>query len=138
MLVTGTPAYKRYQTEVDTFKELKKQILDLTEKHRNLDTRKNENQLVKTELDLLEDEAVVYKRAGPALVKQDVEEARTDVSSKLRIIKSEMAKIDKQVKNLDAKAQQKEQKIIELRAKCLAVPYANQQGRGGAVNVRRG
>ena len=42
------------------------------------------------ELELLEDDAVVYKLVGPVLVKQDVTEARVTVKKRLDYITKEM------------------------------------------------
>lgn len=42
------------------------------------------------ELDLLEDEAPVYKLVGPVLMKQDLEEAKQNVAKRLELIEREM------------------------------------------------
>lgn len=41
-------------------------------------------------MDLLDDDAVVYKMMGPVLVKQEVAEAKQIVSKRLEYITSEM------------------------------------------------
>ncbi|CAM9232944.1 unnamed protein product [Ectocarpus sp. 6 AP-2014] len=58
----------------------------------------NENGMVKQaspELDLLEDEAPVFKLVGPVLIKQDLEEAKQNVAKRLELIEREMAKVSK-------------------------------------------
>jgi prefoldin beta subunit len=50
----------------------------------------NENDMVKKELDLLDDEAKVYKLVGPVLLKQDVDEAKTNVNKRLEFINKEL------------------------------------------------
>ncbi|CAM9421644.1 unnamed protein product, partial [Ectocarpus fasciculatus] len=50
----------------------------------------NENGMVKQELDLLEDEAPVFKLVGPVLIKQDLEEAKQNVAKRLELIEREM------------------------------------------------
>eukprot|EP00752_Nemacystus_decipiens_P011507 g10218.t1 len=55
----------------------------------------NENGMVKQELDLLEDEAPVFKLVGPVLMKQDLEEAKQNVAKRLELIEREMAKVSK-------------------------------------------
>eukprot|EP00963_Diacronema_lutheri_P001613 scaffold102_cov340-Pavlova_lutheri.AAC.70 len=42
------------------------------------------------ELELLDDEANVYKLVGPALIKQDLVEAKSNVSKRVEYIKNEM------------------------------------------------
>lgn len=46
--------------------------------------------LILQEMDLLEDDAVVYKLIGPALIKQEVAEAKDTVSKRLDYIAREM------------------------------------------------
>lgn len=46
--------------------------------------------LILQEMDLLEDDAVVYKLIGPALIKQEVTEAKDTVSKRLEYIAREM------------------------------------------------
>ncbi|CAM9950524.1 unnamed protein product [Pylaiella littoralis] len=55
----------------------------------------NENGMVKQELNLLEDEAPVFKLVGPVLMKQDLEEAKQNVAKRLELIEREMAKVSK-------------------------------------------
>lgn len=50
----------------------------------------NENDMVKKELDLLDDETKVYKLVGPVLLKQDVDEAKTNVNKRLEFINNEL------------------------------------------------
>lgn len=47
-------------------------------------------ELVFKELDLLEPTANVYKLTGPALLKQDLGEAKTNVDSRITMLKAEM------------------------------------------------
>lgn len=42
------------------------------------------------ELDLLEDDAPVFKLIGPVLMKQDLEEAKQNVAKRLELIEREM------------------------------------------------
>ncbi|VDN00704.1 unnamed protein product [Thelazia callipaeda] len=55
-----------------------------------LEGQLTENKLVKTELDLLEDDAKVFKLIGPVLVKQDIVEAKQNVEKRLNYITAEM------------------------------------------------
>ncbi|KAL0759733.1 hypothetical protein Bca101_075883 [Brassica carinata] len=49
-----------------------------------------ENELVLKELDLLEDDANVYKLIGPVLVKQDLAEANANVRKRIEYISAEL------------------------------------------------
>lgn len=55
-----------------------------------LDGQLNENMMVKSELDLLKNENDVFKLIGPVLVKQDLSEAKQNVSKRMDYIKAEL------------------------------------------------
>merc|ERR1712126_687344 len=63
----------------------------------------SETQVVQSELDLLSDDAVVYKLLGPVLVKQDKEEALTTVKSRSQYMESELKKCEKSLKDIQKK-----------------------------------
>jgi chaperonin cofactor prefoldin len=52
--------------------------------------QENENELVLNELKLLGDDSAVYKLVGPVLIKQDLDEARSNVEKRLQFIGDEM------------------------------------------------
>jgi prefoldin beta subunit len=54
-----------------------------------LEGQLTENRMVKEELDLLDADAVVYKQIGPALIKQDMQEAKLAVARRLEYIQKE-------------------------------------------------
>lgn len=80
---------KVLQDEIEKFKKLQKDLQKYTSSRMQLDTQVNENKTVKQELDLLEDDAVVYKLVGPVLVKQAVAEAKLTVQKRLDYITKE-------------------------------------------------
>jgi len=55
------------------------------------------------ELDLLDEDAIVYKLIGPAMIKQDLVEAKTNVSKRLEYIQAEMKRITDRISTLDGK-----------------------------------
>lgn len=52
--------------------------------------QENENELVLNELKLIADDSAVYKLVGPVLIKQDLDEARSNVEKRLQFIGDEM------------------------------------------------
>jgi len=52
----------------------------------DLDARKNENMMVKDEFDALPEGEAIFKLSGPLLVRQAVEEGKSDVSRRLELI----------------------------------------------------
>ncbi|GMH50162.1 hypothetical protein TL16_g00706 [Triparma laevis f. inornata] len=69
----------------------------------------NENDMVKTELDRLGENDVVYKMVGPVLIKHELSEAKTTVEKRLEFITSDLGKVE-------ATAGQKEQEAQEIAA----------------------
>ena len=63
----NTPSYQRLLTESKAVEKLRQEIQECLDKRTRLDTTKNENDLLKQELDLLDDDAVVFKKHGPTL-----------------------------------------------------------------------
>ena len=72
------------------------------------------------ELKLLEDEGVVYKLIGPALIKQDPVEAKSNVEKRLEFINHELSRLESQAKNMDEKRTQKRSQVY-VRLVCLII-----------------
>jgi hypothetical protein len=63
------------------------------------------------ELNRLEDDANVFKLIGPALIRQDLVEAKSNVSKRIEYIKNEADRSDSQLKNLESKNKEKEGEV---------------------------
>lgn len=63
------------------------------------------------EMNILDEGAIVYKLIGPALIKQDPIEAKSNVETRLELIKSEQARLESQAKNVEEKRLQKEKQV---------------------------
>ncbi|KXZ55841.1 hypothetical protein GPECTOR_2g1392 [Gonium pectorale] len=83
---------------------------------RDLTARCQETETV-LELKLLDDEANVFKAVGPVLVKQDLVEARTNVSNRLEYIKKDIERLDNQIKGVESKMLDREKEIMKLQKK---------------------
>jgi prefoldin beta subunit len=55
--------------------------------------KKNENDMVLTEFNLLAGEANVYKLVGPVLAKQDLDECKMNVTKRIEFIDKEIARL---------------------------------------------
>jgi prefoldin beta subunit len=55
--------------------------------------KKNENDMVLTEFNLLAGDANVYKLVGPVLAKQDLEECKMNVTKRIEFIDKEIARL---------------------------------------------
>ncbi|XP_043470074.1 prefoldin subunit 6 [Leptopilina heterotoma] len=94
---------KKLQDEVDKFKLAQKEYHKAVNKRQQLDGQLNENTTVKEELDLLKAENDVFKLIGPVLVKQDLEEAKQNISKRMSYISSEIKRTDELIATLDKK-----------------------------------
>nr|CAG4636716.1 EOG090X0MQF [Eubosmina coregoni]SVE70219.1 EOG090X0MQF [Eubosmina coregoni] len=94
---------KKMQVEVEKYKAIQKEYQSVINSRQQLDSQLTENSGVKDELSLLESQANVYKLIGPVLVKQDLEEARQNVSKRIDYITGELKRLDKTIDDLDKK-----------------------------------
>ncbi|XP_076060777.1 prefoldin 6 isoform X2 [Oratosquilla oratoria] len=83
---------KKFEEEVEGYKKLQKEITKTTSVRSQLDGQLTENKVVKEELDILEEGAVVYKLIGPSLIRQDMEEAKQNVGKRIEYITQEILK----------------------------------------------
>merc|ERR1712088_988307 len=68
-----------------------------------LDSQLSENKLVKDELDGLEEDAKVFKLIGPALIRQDTNDAKQNVNKRIDYISGELKRQDDTLADLDKK-----------------------------------
>ena len=87
-----------------------------------------ENELVLKELDLLREDANVYKLIGPVLVKQDLAEANANVRKRIEYISAELKRLDATVQDLDEKQNSKKDTILKLQQRIQSI----QSGKGKA------
>uniref|UniRef100_A0A0R3RPM8 Probable prefoldin subunit 6 n=1 Tax=Elaeophora elaphi TaxID=1147741 RepID=A0A0R3RPM8_9BILA len=92
----------------------------VTDREKNIHNRQQlegqltENNLVKTELDLLEDDATVYKLIGPVLVKQDLIEAKQNVEKRIDYITSEIKRLEETIADVTTKQENQKQTVMRL------------------------
>uniref|UniRef100_A0A0E0G490 Prefoldin subunit 6 n=1 Tax=Oryza nivara TaxID=4536 RepID=A0A0E0G490_ORYNI len=63
------------------------------------------------ELELVNDEANVYKLIGPVLVKQDLAEAKANVKKRIEYISAELKRMDRALKDLEEKQNSKKESV---------------------------
>lgn len=95
------------------------------------------------ELKLLDDEANVFKAVGPVLVKQDLVEARSNVSNRLEFIKKDIDRLDVQIKGVESKMLDREKEVSagcrQARGRAGGGGSAGTPGiAGGAMLTRHG
>eukprot|EP01025_Chloroclados_australasicus_P029100 TRINITY_DN2895_c0_g1_i2.p4 TRINITY_DN2895_c0_g1~~TRINITY_DN2895_c0_g1_i2.p4 ORF type:complete len:123 (+),score=20.31 TRINITY_DN2895_c0_g1_i2:138-506(+) len=106
---------EQFQREVENYRDLQRQIQTNYAQNQKFAQQQQESQMVLEELQLLDEEAKVYKLVGPVLIKQDKVEAKTNINTRLDYIKREQERIEGTIKQLESKAQQKEREVARLR-----------------------
>jgi len=78
------------EKEFQALQKISKDISQKAEALTAIISQLNENEMVKKELGLLEEGAVVYKLIGPTLIKQETEEAQANVSKRIDYLNGEL------------------------------------------------
>lgn len=88
------------------------------------------------ELNRLDEDANVFKLIGPALIRQDLVEAKSNVSKRIEYIKAEMDRSDSQLKSLESKNKEKEGEVsYKPRERMCATRVCCVCGRHSSVHV---
>ena len=95
----------------------------------DFENKKNENNIVKAELDLLDDEDVVYKLIGPILVQQETSDAKIQVNSRIEMINKEMHKLEKNYQTNSKNMENNRQKIADIQAKLIQISKQLEQAK---------
>lgn len=123
-----TAMQKKFEGDLATFKKLQKDLTKTTTLRSQLDGQLNENKVVKEELDLLGADAVVYKLIGPALIKQDLEEARQNVGKRIDYIQQEIKRHEGSMEDLEKKAEEKRESISKIQQQMQQMMLKQAQG----------
>ena len=67
--------------------------------------------MVLDELKRLDEDASVFKMIGPALIKQDLVEAKSNVGKRVEYIKGEIDRVEVQLKSLEGKSKDRENEV---------------------------
>ena len=96
-----------------------KELQELMMKRQKLLTQKNENEMVKKELEILEDEDIVYKLEDGELQEEDPLEAEMCVDQRLEYLESELKKCDQIEKQLRLELADIQKKIQNIQKMAL-------------------
>ncbi|KAK9823887.1 hypothetical protein WJX72_006190 [[Myrmecia] bisecta] len=110
-----------FQTEANAYKQLQADVAKNHTARQQFIQQQQENDMVLKELEMLEEDANVYKLIGPALVKQDPVEAKSNVSKRLEFIRGELGRLDSQLKNYEEKQQKKGQQLAKMQTDIQAL-----------------
>ena len=105
------------EKETENYRQLQGEVTKNHTARLRFTQQLSESEMVKKELDLLDEEAVVYKLVGPALIRQDLVEAKANVDKRMQFMKKESDRLDSNLKGLENKQQQSQQEIANLQQK---------------------
>lgn len=111
--------YREYEFEIKENERISKEQIKIRDGLQSYEHKKNENIMVKNELNLLEEGDVVYKLIGPILVQQDTNESKLQVDHRLELINKEISKLDRTYKENEIKMDNKRKKIQDIQAKLI-------------------
>eukprot|EP00978_Attheya_sp_CCMP212_P036282 scaffold163203_cov53-Attheya_sp.AAC.7 len=120
--------------DVALYRSIQEDVQKLRSDQQTLMGQLNENEMVKQELDLLDDSSTIYKQVGPVLMKNDLDDAKQTVEQRLELISGELKKVEKTVNEKQAKGQeigeriQKMQSLMQQAAAQAAHEIAQEQG----------
>lgn len=112
--------YELVQGHLKTMREVQSKRTRQIEHHHQLESQRNENTLVKQELQHLEPGATVFKLIGPALVAQDQNDANTIVDRRLEHISTELKRVDAMIDDLEKQEDKEREKILDIQKKMQA------------------
>uniref|UniRef100_A0A1I7XLG2 Probable prefoldin subunit 6 n=1 Tax=Heterorhabditis bacteriophora TaxID=37862 RepID=A0A1I7XLG2_HETBA len=104
----------KFEEELNKFKQVEKDREKYISNRQQLESQLTENNLVKTEFDLLDEDARVYKLIGAVLVRQDLAEARANVDKRLEYISAEIKRVDDNLSDFAEKTKIHKEKLVAL------------------------
>ncbi|XP_014247695.1 prefoldin subunit 6 [Cimex lectularius] len=106
----------KMQAELDKYKSVEKEYHTTMTQKQLLESQLHETTGVKLELDLLKEDGEVYKLIGPVLMKQEVNEAKSNVNKRLGFITVEIKRIDDLLTSLEKKMNFHKERLGKLQA----------------------
>jgi len=101
-------------SEIASFQMLQSELQQLRSDQQVLLSQQNENEMVKQELCLLDDDTSVYKMVGPVLMSQPVDDAKSTVDKRLEFIGGELKKVEAKIEKAEKSSQEIAEKIQKM------------------------
>ncbi|KAL9998361.1 putative prefoldin beta [Helianthus debilis subsp. tardiflorus] len=102
---------KELEAKANDLSKIQKDISKNHQVRKKYTIQLGENELVLKELDLLNEDANVYKLIGPVLVKQDLAEANANVKKRIEYISAELKRLDSTLQDLEEKQNSKKEAV---------------------------
>ncbi|KAH6916842.1 prefoldin subunit 6 [Coprinopsis sp. MPI-PUGE-AT-0042] len=105
---------EKIQQASSEYQKVQSSLTNAIEMRERLEAQLSENELVKKEFATLTEENTVFKLIGPVLVKQDQAEAKSNVDTRLGFIRSEIKRLETQIKEFETKQEKTKDEIVAL------------------------
>ena len=106
---------KKIDESAQEIRKIEQEYQKVVQGKRQMTEKKNENEMVMQEFNLItEDDSTVYKLVGPILAKQDLDEAKTNVKTRLDYIQKEIDRMDHLEKEFLGKCEDLRKGIMSL------------------------
>ena len=102
------------EVEAQRHQELQAEINELAAGRQKQLSQLNENTMVKQEMDLISGDAVVFKKIGPTLVRQDLDTAKDWISKRMEYVEKAIKNVDKQIGTKQEELQAVEDRVAKM------------------------
>jgi prefoldin beta subunit len=123
------------EKEMEAFRAHQGEMQKLVTARQSMIAQVNENGMVKQEMDLLEEGAVIFKLVGPILVKQPLDEAKANVEKRLDFIKAELEKVQESMNEKEKESVAHKEKIMAMQREMQAGAAEAAQAAGQAAQA---
>jgi prefoldin beta subunit len=122
------------EAEAGEIKKIEAEYQKVVAGKRQMTEKKSENEMVLNEMNLVsEGSATVYKLVGPIMAKQDLNEAKTNVRTRLEYISKEVDRMDHLENEFNGKVEDKRKMIMKLQNEFKAEAQKMQAAAQGAA-----
>ncbi|KAH7446166.1 hypothetical protein KP509_01G042600 [Ceratopteris richardii] len=112
---------QQLEVHATALNKLQKDIAKNHQVRRQYTIQQGENEMVQKELELLDEDANVFKLIGPVLVKQDLVEAKANVNKRIDYISGELRRLDNVLKGLEEQQNTKKEEVLKLQQRIQAL-----------------
>lgn len=102
------------------FSNAQNQLNELISARQQLETQYQENKIVLSEFEHLNEDSKIYKLTGPVLMPQDYNEAKLNVNKRIEFIQEEIKRAESKIQEQEKLIESARNTLISIRAKLQA------------------
>merc|ERR1711990_44908 len=119
---------KGLEAQVEKVNKFNKEKENVGKRIGQFEAQLSETKVVFSELEILKEDAIVYKLLGPVLVKQDRDEALTTVKTRSSYMESELKKCETSLIDIGKKLAREQSELQDLHVKSQQIQKALEAG----------